>query len=57
MLKSILINLLIFTYPYYLIIEGNINFKILELSRIFLAIFIIVVVDNGFYNLKRAKLI
>lgn len=55
MLKSILINLLLFVYPFYLIIDGSINLKIFQFGKILIVIFIIVVLDNGFYNLKRAK--
>lgn len=56
MLKSILINLLLFIYPYYLVIDGSINLKIFQFGKILIVIFIIVVLDNGFYNLKRAKI-
>jgi|GEM_PF-4312332 len=56
MLKSILINLLLFIYPYYLVIDGSINLKIFQFGKIFIVIFVIVVLDNGFDNLKRAKI-
>lgn len=55
MLKSILINLLFFIYPFYILIDGNMSKKLDQFGKIFLMIIMIVIIDNGIYNMKRAR--
>ncbi len=55
MLKSMLITLLIFILPFLYFIDEKAYDKIYVFLKIFLFITIIIILDNGFSNLKKRK--